>query len=309
MKIGYPSFNLTLHPRGDKAFTVTQRAKGRALAQAGEHISELSEILVFNAEKGLLFFRVRPDLIPLAADPAIDLDWAAQFGQRLRGLGDFARAHHIRLSVHADLFTMLNHPDPKQLNASIRDLYYQCELFEVMGLDQSHKIQIHAGERFNKDKERSIAQFCERFAVLDDHIKRRLVIENENVLCTVKDCLGIHIRTGLPIVPDVLHHEITAGDEGIHRVIEQCIDTWGACDGPMMVDYSSQQPGKMSGKHSESLNLVHFRNFVDATRAYDFDLMMENKDREKSALEALHELKDDPRVKRGLETPPASCEA
>jgi UV DNA damage endonuclease len=215
----------------------------------------------------------------------------------------------MRLSIHPDLFMMLNHPDPKQLNQSIRDLSHQAALLDLMGLDQGHKIQIHAGERFHGDKAASIDRFVERFALLDDRIKRRVVIENENVLCTVKDCLAIHIRTGLPIVPDVLHHEITAGDEGIHRVLEQCGETWGGCDGPMMVDYSSQQPGKMSGKHAETLNFVHFRSFVEATAGFDFDLMMENKDREKSALEAYNLLKADPRVLRGLRSAPASCEA
>lgn len=130
MKIGYPALNLTLHPKRDKSFSVTQRAKGRALAQAAQHIRELRDILAFNTARSLFFFRIRPDL------------------------------------------------------------------------------QIHAGERFHGDKAASIGRFVERFALLDDLIKRRLVIENENVLCTVKDCLAIHIRTGLPIVPDVLHHEI-----------------------------------------------------------------------------------------------------
>jgi len=307
VRIGYPVLNLSLDPPGGKPLPLLARSPKRVIEQTAKNIAKLAEVLKWNLARDLLFFRIPPDLIPFASDPKVDFDWQESFGPRLSEIGAFARAHGMRLSVHPDLFVMLNHPDKKQLNQSIRELWYLADLFDAMGLDADAKVQIHAGERFGKDKEKSMGAFVERFTVLEDRIKRRLVIENENVLCTVRDCLAIHIRTGIPIVPDALHHEITAGDEGIRRVFEQCAETWGECDGPMMADYSSQQPGKMSGKHSETLDPAHFRAFVEATRDFDFDLMMENKDREKSALSAREILKDDPRLSNRPGQPPEGC--
>jgi UV DNA damage endonuclease len=308
LKIGYPSINLAIDRRIGKPFTVLSRKRDRIMIEARRNIEELRQILAFNVENNLLFFRIRPDLIPLASDPKLNIEWQKEFAADLKDIGRFIKSHNIRINIHADLFTMINHPDESQLNQSIRDLYYQAELIDMMGLDQTAKLQVHAGERFKQDKGGSIGSFIERFKVLDDIIKKRMVIENENVLCTFKDCMDIHIMTGLPILPDVLHHELSGGSDGIHKVLELAAETWQVCDGPMMVDYSSQDPGRMSGKHSQSINLEHFRAFIYATKDMNFDMMMELKDRENSALVALRELQSDPRFIRGLkETVPPEC--
>jgi UV DNA damage endonuclease len=63
--------------------------------------------------------------------------------------------------------------------------------------------------------------------------------------------------------------------------------TWKKKDGVPMVDYSSQEKGKKEGMHAKSLNSRHFRKFLRETKDLDFDLMIEVKDKEKSALKAL----------------------
>jgi UV DNA damage endonuclease len=59
-----------------------------------------------------------------------------------------------------------------------------------------------------------------------------------------------------------------------------------------MVDYSHQQKGQRSGSHSKTLNIELFKKFVHETRGLDFDLMLEIKDKERSALKALKVLKN-----------------
>ncbi len=54
-----------------------------------------------------------------------------------------------------------------------------------------------------------------------------------------------------------------------------------------MVDYCSQESGKMKGKHAETIDLGHFKNFLEMTKPFDFDLMLEIKDKEKSAVKAV----------------------
>jgi len=310
MKIGYPNINLGIDRHAGKLFTVLSRKRDRILEEARRNVEELEAILKFNVEHNILFFRIRYDLIPFAADEGSGIDWRTEFGSDLARIGRFIRANGIRINIHPDIIIMLNHPDQKFLDKSVGDLKYQAEILDLMGLDQTAKIQVHAGERFNKDKEGSIRRFVERFALLDDRVKRRLVIENENVLCTFRDCMDIHLHTGLPVVPDVLHHEITGrGTEEIGRVLELAMETWQVCDGLMMVDYSSQDPGRMTGKHSPGINMDHFRKFIEASGVMDFDIMLELKDRESSALKAVDVLKDDPRFKEGLihKPIPAEC--
>ncbi len=58
-----------------------------------------------------------------------------------------------------------------------------------------------------------------------------------------------------------------------------------ARDGSPRVDYSEQQPGKPKGSHAEQISLDRFRRFLEEARGLEFDVMLEIKDKEKSALE------------------------
>ena len=54
-----------------------------------------------------------------------------------------------------------------------------------------------------------------------------------------------------------------------------------------LVDYSSQQKGQRIGKHAESIDEDKFAHFLQETQPFDFDIMLEIKDKEKSALKAV----------------------
>ncbi len=69
-------------------------------------------------------------------------------------------------------------------------------------------------------------------------------------------------------------------------------------DGIPMVDYSTQHPGRRAGAHAEGIDPVDFRSFLDASRPFDFDIMLEIKDKEKSALTALSIARNDRRLYR-----------
>ena len=60
-----------------------------------------------------------------------------------------------------------------------------------------------------------------------------------------------------------------------------------------MVDYSIQEKGKRKGTHAESINIKLFKEFLHETNSMDFDIMLEIKDKEKSALKAARLIKND----------------
>lgn len=61
-----------------------------------------------------------------------------------------------------------------------------------------------------------------------------------------------------------------------------------------MGDYSTQEPGKKVGRHASTIDLASFREFMVETD--DFDMMLEVKDKEKSAIKAILLLKEIGRV-------------
>ena len=57
-------------------------------------------------------------------------------------------------------------------------------------------------------------------------------------------------------------------------------------DGKLMVDYSSRKSSR-DCSHIQSINIKHFSSFLKETKGIDFDIMLEIKDKEKSAIKAL----------------------
>jgi len=85
----------------------------------------------------------------------------------------------------------------------------------------------------------------------------------------------------------VFHHRVNSSGETISVALRRCAATWRRRDGVPMVDYSSQQPSQRRGRHAEHIDARDFREFLKAARGLECDVMLEIKDKEKSAIEAL----------------------
>jgi UV DNA damage endonuclease len=234
----------------------------------------LGRILRFNLRHNILFFRITSDLVPFASHPICKSDWQGSFGKRFKEIGDFIKSGGMRISMHPDQFTLINSLENRVFENSIRELVYHAEVLDLMELDASAKIQIHVGGVYG-DKKASIRRFVERFEMLDEIVKRRLVIENDDRRYNLKDCLKISAEVGIPILFDVFHHEVNNSGETVNRAFEIFTSTWKQEDGLPMVDYSSQLTSDRKGKHADTLNLGIFRGFLEETKPYDFDIMIE----------------------------------
>lgn len=299
MKIGYPCINRTVDCRGNRTFRLASYSEQRLVETVASNLACLREILGFNVARGILFFRITSDLVPFASHPICQFDWREHFREEIAGVGQYINAQGIRISMHPDQFTLINSVDEEVFQRSVRELRYHAQLLESMGLDTSAKIQIHVGGVYG-DMDGSKDRFVERFHLLDEAIKRRLVIENDDRSYTLADCIQIHARAGLPVLFDVFHHEVNPSCGSLKAALEASVSTWQPQDGLPMMDYSSQQPNTRSGKHADSIDLGHFKQFLVESRPYDFDVMLEIKDKEASAIQALEAAALDPRlVERG----------
>jgi UV DNA damage endonuclease len=285
MKIGYPCINTTIGCRSNRTFRLKSYSEERLKEAVENNLACLTRILHFNVRHNLLFFRITSDLVPFASHPVCRFNWQEHFEAHFKSIGDFVRSNGIRVSMHPDPFIVINSVDSNVFENSVRELAYHTHVLDLMELDTTAKVQIHIGGVYG-NKEKSMKRFVERFEKLDAIIRRRLVIENDDRSYSLDDCLQVSEETSVPVVFDVFHHEINNSGETTWKALELFTETWREDDGLPMVDYSLQRENSLKGKHAESINPEYFRSFLEETKPFDFDIMLEIKDKEKSALKA-----------------------
>ncbi|MFA4877531.1 MAG: UV DNA damage repair endonuclease UvsE [Methanoregula sp.] len=296
MRIGYPCINRSIGCSPSGKFRLASYSPERLETTVEKNLACLMNILRVNENAGFLFFRISSDIIPFASHPVCMYPWQERFRQTLSDVGLFIRKNHFRISMHPDQFVLLNTPREDVLDRSVAELQYHAVVLNLMGLDDTAKIQLHVGGVY-ADKPASIERFVTNYDLLDMSVRSRLVIENDERLYSAADCLEIHEQTGIPVLFDVFHHSLNNQHELVTDVLERVFASWRkATDGIPMVDYSSQQPGKRAGAHAEHIDESDFLHFLKETGSSDFDLMLEIKDKEESAKTALSLARNDPRL-------------
>jgi len=286
MKIGYPCINNSLKVTTFKTFRLGSYSDERFKETVSYNLANLRNILEFNIRHDLKFFRIGSGLIPLASHPVCVFPWREYFKKEFSEIGEYIAKHGLRISMHPDQFTLINALGEEIISRSIKEIEYHTDVLDLFGLDPSHKVQIHVGGAYG-DKEKSIARFISNYNKLSEKIKNRLVIENDERLFSLKDCLFISKQTGVPVILDTLHHKLNNNGESLAQAVNSAAKTWKNIDGVPMTDYSSQAPDKRTGAHTNSIDTEDFKKFLSAASGIDLDIMLEIKDKEKSALLAI----------------------
>jgi UV DNA damage endonuclease len=294
MRIGYPCINRSIGCRSDRKFRLVSFHRERFFTTVASNISCLLQILEWNLFHDILFFRISSDIIPFASHQVCTFPWQKYFADELALIGGYISESGIRISMHPDQFIVINSPDETIVSRSTNELAYHATLLDLMELDSTAKIQLHVGGLYGNPRE-SIARFIRVYNQMDPAITRRLVVENDDQRFTAADCLEIHEQTGIPVLFDSFHHSCNNNGEGVRALLQRIGETWKSSDGIPMVDYSSQHPEKRAGGHAEHIDINDFQMFLELSKPYDSDIMLEIKDKEASALAAIALARGDPR--------------
>ncbi len=286
MRIGYAGLNYSVGCTPASTFRLNSYSNERLRATLRSNIECLEKILHYNLDRGLLFFRITSDLVPFASHPVCDVDWLREFEGDFKRIGAFVENNKMRVSMHPGQFTVLNSLEKSTRERAVKEIEYHVKALEAMGLDFSAKINIHVGGVYG-DKKRSLKRFVQVYNGLPVSFKNRLVIENDERSYNADDCFDISQATGVPVAFDFFHHQLLGGREDLREVVLKLSRTWEKKDGTPIIHYSSQAGGKRRGGHADSLDRDDFRFFLHRLRGIDYDLVLEIKDKEKSAQKAL----------------------
>jgi len=246
---GYCCINMTLKEEsntyiGRSMIKRTFMEKGIAYASqlALANVRDLIEIVKWNEKKGIKLYRMSSDMFPWMSEYELkDLPDYNKISILLKGVGNLANKYGQRLTFHPGPFDVLASANPNVVTKTIRDLNQHGEIMDLIGLPRTQyaAINIHVNTT-QGGKEASMQRFVENFELLDDSVKSRLVVENddkEKQYATEDLYEGIYKTIGVPITFDYHHHWCHPGSLTQEEALKLASTTWG--DVKQLVHFSS----------------------------------------------------------------------
>lgn len=284
--------NYSIDCQANKKFKLASYSEENLKEKTQNNINCLKKILEYNLNKEFSFFRISSEIVPFASHEICKFNWQKHFKKQLEEIGTFIKKHNMRISMHPDQFVLINSPNQEIVKRSIEELEYHADILDLMKLDETAKIQIHVGGAYG-NKEEAIKRFIKNYETIPEKIKKRLAIENDDKIFSLKDCLEINKKTKIPIIFDTFHHECLNNNETMKDAIILANKTWQKKDGALMIDYSSQAQGERKGKHTNTINIENFKKIIKIIKQTKTnpDIILEIKDKEKSTEKALEIIK------------------
>ena len=196
----------------------------------------LHDVLDYLKAEKLNMYRLSSDIAPYATHPDMPQfhTMVAESDAELRAFGAKARDYDIRLSFHPSQYVLLNAPNPELTRKSIWDLANQAEMLDRMELDDEAVMITHVGGVYD-DHEASRARWIEGWNQCPEHVKRRLVLENDDIRFSAADVLWIHERTGVRLIFDYQHFWCLNPERlDMRETLERFLASWPAGVRPKM---------------------------------------------------------------------------
>jgi len=263
------------------------------------NLISLENIIEYNIQNGIKLFRISSDIIPFGSSPVNTINWRQKYSSILAAIGEKIRYNGMRVSMHPGQYTVLNSPKPEVVLRAVDDLKYHAGFLDSLGVNSSNKIILHIGGMYG-DKDLAIERFVRNYLMLDENVKERLIIENDDKCYHIGDILNIAGILNIPAVYDNLHNILNPFDDTKNDVywIHRCKNTWAPKDGCQKIHYSQQDLIRKAGSHSNSINAAQFIEFYQELGREDIDIMLEVKDKNLSALKCINCILPDQKISR-----------
>ncbi|QQR40577.1 UV DNA damage repair endonuclease UvsE [Devosia rhizoryzae] len=296
LKLGFPVKVL-----GNPALKSNDARRSQSNPHLRVSLGYLSDIFDYLVKHQISMYRMSSDLAPYATHP--DMPQFHSMVQDCAGdlaiIGKRARELGLRLSFHPSQFIVLNSPDPELVRKSIWDLTSQAEMLDLMGLGPEAVMVVHVGGVYD-DKIAARQRWVETWPTLPEPVRRRLVLENDDLRFSCADTLYVHEHTGVRLIFDHQHFWCL-NPEGLdlRDALSSMLATWPSEVRPK-VHFSSPRTelrqlarkNRKTGKaetvivapvwtgHADFVQPFEFISFMRIAKGLEFDVMLEAKSKD-----------------------------
>ena len=290
--LGYACTNVTLSCTTGRTLRLANLNEARAAEVVTENLKTLLNLLRWNLERDIRFFRVSSAVIPLASHEAFTLDWQTHFAAELAEIRAFVDDNNLRLSMHPGQYTVLNAPRPEVVQKAVAELEYHAAFLDAVDPAQG-TMTLHVGGAYG-DKAASLGRFAENFAQLSPTAQKRLTLENDDRTYTAGEVLELGEKLGVPMIFDFWHHKLNptaeTWDTGLEALLPKIIATWGA----RVPKFHLSSGRGLGTAHADLIEPVDFGQVEHFLGGFGgdkpFDLMLEAKLKEVALLELRKEI-------------------
>jgi UV DNA damage endonuclease len=265
----------------------------------------LGEIFGYLRQHDIRMYRMSSDVAPYVTHPDMPQfhSMIDECRADLEHMGKLAKAQGLRLSFHPSQYIVLNSGNPALTKKSIADLEAQAKMLDYMELGPEAIMVIHVGGAYG-DRPAGCNNWVKTWKTLSEPVRRRMVLENDDIRFSAADVLSIHERTGVKCVWDYQHHWCM-NPEGLPLVptLEKFLKTWPTGVRPKMhfscartemremkrknrttgLNETVLQPPIWTG-HADYNNPFETITFLRSIQHLETDIMLESKAKDLSLL-------------------------
>ena len=300
MRLGFP-----VKVMGDGGRKTSDSRRWQASPHLRVSLGYLCDVIGYLRKHGIHMYRMSSDIAPYATHPDMPQFHAMvkESASDLARFGRYAREADVRLSFHPSQFIVLNSESEKLTRKSMWDLDSQAEMLDLMECGPEAVMVVHVGGAYG-DRESGWRRWAETWKRLGEPVRRRLVLENDDIRYSAADVLKVHEATGVKCVWDYQHHWCF-NPEGLPLVptLEKFCATWPGGVRPKMhfscartemreIKRKNRKTGKVEQVlqppiwtgHADYNNPFESITFLRSMQHIDVDVMLESKAKDLSLI-------------------------
>lgn len=298
IRLGYACLSKTLsNVTSSTPFTYTEYLKNNDFNKLNDiiysNLSNLSQLIDYNIKNNIHFFRLSSKIIPLATKSDVIFNYFDHFKNLYQVIGDKIHKSNMRVDFHPDQFCVLNSTKEEVIQNAIEILKYHYHLLDYLNI-KDKVIVLHIGSSVF-GKENSKRRFINNFKKLPLDIQKCIVIENDDKIFNVKDCIDIFHEIETPIVLDYHHHVCNNDNNNIvlDDYLVTILNSWKKTTPKIHFSSPKNKTKKDFRSHNDYINSDDFIQFINKLKSYgiDVDIMIEAKAKDEALFRLVRELK------------------